>query len=686
MFRANVPGRAVVIEEGQFLWEGSEAFVSGTALRAYQDWLARERGLDLAAYEDLRQWSVADPSAFWQSVWDYFAPIHEGEILSVVDGVMPTARWFGGTRLNYAENILRHAADRPESVALHHLSELRRLETIGWGELAGTVRKLATRLRALGIGKGDRVACYMPNIAETMVAMLAVTAIGGVWSSAAPEFGVRTVLDRFAQVRPKLVFVADGYRFAGRDFDRREAIAEILSGLETVEHIVWLGYLDPQAALPPVERKLVRYGDLLDGPEVPAEAFRFERVENDHPLWILFSSGTTGLPKAIVHNHHGIVVENLKTAAFHLNLGPGSVMYFYSTTGWVMWNALPYALIRGGASVLYDGSPAFPRIDVQWEIAARTGVTSFGTSPTFVQTMEKAGVHPGRDYDLSRLENIFLAGSPATPESFVWLYREVKADLWVTSQSGGTEFASGLVGGVPTLPVHAGEIQAVTLGVDLRVLGEDGEELPPGRTGELVLMAPMPSMPIALLGDDSGARYRESYFEHYPGMWRHGDFIRLNERGGCFIEGRSDATLNRFGVRIGSAEIYRTVDTIPEIADSLIVCIEERGGGFYMPLFVQLREGARLDDELTARIVSTLKRERSPRHVPDEIRVVPLVPYTLSRKKMEVPVRKLLMGWAAERAVSRDSAADPAALDWFIHFAAARRSAASLTHSETTGS
>lgn len=418
-----------------------------------------------------------------------------------------------------------------------------------------------------------------------------------------------------------------------------------------------------------MKQEVISWKKLLDRPNVAPEDFTFEYVSSEQPLWILFSSGTTGLPKPIVHGHLGILLEHYKSAAFHLNLKAGRAMYFYSTTGWMMWNTLMWAPLLNAAAVLYDGHPAYPEPDFVFDLAARTKAQSLGTSPTFVLNMRSQGIVPKNSYDLSALENVFLVGSPATPETFAWVYENVKSDLWVTSQSGGTEFCSGLVGGSPTLPVYAGEIQARTLGADVRAFDESGQEVV-GEPGELVVRKPMPSMPLYLWGDHNFEKYKSSYFDTYPGIWRHGDTITINGRGGCFVHGRSDATLNRYGVRIGSAEIYRTLDTISEIEDSLIVCIEEPDGGYYMPLFLRLRPGVELTEDLVTLIKARLRKDRSPRHVPDEIVAAPDIPYTITAKKMEVPVRKLLMGVPAESAASRGSMRNPKVLDWYARFAA----------------
>ncbi|PPE72195.1 acetoacetate--CoA ligase [Solimonas fluminis] len=657
-----------MVKEGELLWTPRPEFAARSNLAQYMRWLYGNRGLDFKDYESLWQWSVTDIEAFWASIWDYFQVCSDQPYTRVLSQrVMPGANWFEGSRVNYAEHLLRAEAERGEAPVFHHLSENRPLARMSWNELGRQVRILATQLRALGIGPGDRVVSYMPNVPETAIAMMAAVAIGAVWSSAAPEFGVKTVIERFAQIQPKLLFAADGYRFGGKDFAREGEVRQIVEALPSLERVVWLPYLEPQGGLPALPGVL-SWGNLLDRQDVPGESFRFERVEHDHPLWIVFSSGTTGLPKAIVHSHVGALAEHLKLTHFHFGLSADSVMFFYSTTGWMMWNLLLAALLTGAGVVLYDGNPAYPSLDLLWRLAADTGVTSFGASPTYVQMMEKARLQPKERFDLSRLESVIVAGAPSTPETFDWFYKAVKQDLWVTSQSGGTEACSGFVGAAPLLPVHAGEIQTRMLGMDVHAWSEDGQELI-DQVGELVVTSPFPSMPIHFWNDTGGKRYRESYFEVYPGIWRHGDFIKINARGGCYIYGRSDSTLNRYGVRIGTAEIYRAVEQVEEVADSLVVCCELPGGQFFMPLFLKLKPGVELDDGLRERIAARLRQDCSPRHVPDRMYAVDAVPYTLTGKKMEVPVRKILMGWPLEKAASRDAMMNPETIDWFLRFA-----------------
>ena len=658
-----------MVVEGQLLWEASDSRKSGLNLTRFIGWL-NARGHDFSGYADLYAWSIADLAGFWGAVRDYFGLILEGAPDPVLtDAPMPRTRWLPGARLNYAEHVLRHeGSGDPARVMLHHVSELRPMATMSWAEVGGAVRKLATRLRAMGIGPGDRVVAYMPNLPETVIAMLATTAIGAVWSSAAPEFGAQTVIDRFSQIAPKLVFAVNGYRYGGKDFDRGADLDRILAALPTVETVVMLDYL-PGAG---IRDNALPWDSLFTGPDVARDAFTYTRVDTNHPLWVLFTSGTTGLPKPITHGHHGIVLEHLKTAAFHYELKEGQALLCYSTTGWMVWNTLMMAPLMNGRAVLYDGHPSHPDARRMWQIAEETRASVFATSPTFIQMVRAQGIDPAAEFSLPALETLLLVGSPATPEAFDWAQNAVKPDLWVTSHSGGTEFCSGTLAGSPLLPTRAGEIQAPALGVDVRALSEEGETLTDAE-GELAILSPMPSMPLYLWGDADFTRYADSYFDTWPGIWRHGDRLRMLAHGGSFVLGRSDATLNRFGVRIGSAEIYRTMEGITGVADSLIICVEDGKGGYWMPLFVAMSKDAALDDSKRAEIIRRLRTERSPRHVPDEIIAVPEIPVTLTGKKMEVPVRKLMLGLPLSKAASRDAARNPAALDWFADLARARQ-------------
>lgn len=656
--------------ERPVLWQPPESFVARSYLTHFRNWLAAEHGLRFADYGALWQWSVDETEVFWRAVWDYFGVISSTPYRTVLsERGMPGARWFEGSLVNYAEHVLRHeAVAQPNKTAFFHATESRPVARISWQELGHKVRALATRLRALGVRPGDRIVSYMPNVPETAIAMLATTAIGAVWAAASPEFGARTVIDRFAQIEPRVVFAADGYEFGGKRFDRRGEMAEMLAALPSVERVVWLPNLGLET---PVFSglKLHLFQELLAEAGPGRDEFRFERVPHDHPLWVLFSSGTTGKPKAIVHSHVGIVAEHLKYMHLHANLTPDSCMFFYTTTGWMIWNSVISALMTGASSVLYDGSPMQGGPECLWRLAEETGTTLFGASPTLVQHMKAAGLKPQEHFDLSRLEAVILSGAPSSAETFEWFYENVKVELWVTSQSGGTELCSGLVGGVPVLPVRAGEIQGRMLGMDVHAWNEDAREVF-GEPGELVVTSPFPSMPLFFWDDDGDRLYRDTYFADWPNVWRHGDIIEVSGDGGCFIHGRSDATLNRYGVRIGTAEIYSILEQVEGIADSLVVCAGSHVADQPMYLFVVLVQGCELDDRRQAVICAALRTQGSPRHVPDVIRQVPSIPYTLTGKKMEIPVHRILAGAAAASVASPDAMANPGALDWFEHFAA----------------
>ncbi len=654
------------VTEGQLLWQPTEAFANNSNVSHYIHWLKEKAIVDVRDYNELWNWSVTDIEAFWGSLWDYFEIISDTPYEKVTDSLemKPGNSWFTGSKVNLAEHVLRN--ERAGESALFYLSELQELKEMSWSDLASQVRILATRMRDMGLKPGDAICCLMPNIPQTAVAMLAAMSIGAVWSNAAPEFGRQTIIDRFSQIKPKWLFVADGYQFGGKSFDRREEIKAITEELEDcLEQVVFLPYLDKPNITPPVDALL--WQDLFMGKDPGKENFRFERVPHDHPLWVLFSSGTTGLPKAIVHTHVGALMEMLKGLTFHMNLKQGDTSFFYTTTGWMMFNVQVGMMLTGARAVFYDGNPAYPAPDVLWKMAADTQATLFGASPTYVQAMDQMGIIPGEKYDLSKLHSILCSGSPATPETFEWFYKNVKTDLWLTSQSGGTEIIGGFVGASPTLPVYAGEIQTRMLGMDIDAWDDKGQSLI-DEVGELVCKKPFPSMPLHFLGDKENLRYHSSYFDEYPGIWHHGDFIKINERGGAYIYGRSDSTLNRYGVRIGTSELYRALDKLEEVKDALVVCIELPGGDFFMPMFLQLAQGYELTDELQKKISAALRNDCSPRHVPDQYYVIDEVPYTLTGKKLEVPVRKLLLGWPLEKAASPDAMKNPKSLDFFLNY------------------
>ena len=650
------------VREGDLLWTPGPDRIGRANVTAFIRWLASERGLNIDGYPALWRWSVTDLDAFWQAVWDYCGIEASAPPTAVLGRrTMPGAEWFPGARLNYAQHVLRR--EQPGEDALYYQSESTPLAGLAWPDLANSVRVLATRLRAMGVRPGDRVASCMPNIPQTVIAMLATTSIGAVWTSCSPDFGGRGVSDRFGPLSPKVLFCVDSYRYGGRDYDRSAEMEQIIAGLPGLEQVIHVP--GPAGLAIPSGQA---WDDLMDHPPVPASEFEFEQVPFGHPLWVLFSSGTTGLPKAITHSHGGILIEQLKLQTLNMDLRPGDRLFFYTTSGWMMWNFLVSSLLLGVTPLLYDGHPAYPDPGVLWEMAQNAAVTMFGASPAYVAMLSKAGVVPAAKYDLSALATVMLAGSPVSPECGAWFYRNVKPDLWLHSGSGGTDVCSGFTGGAPVMPVYAGEHQARNLGVAAYAFSDQGEPVT-GEVGEMVITQPMPSMPVRLWNDDDGELYRQTYFAEFPGVWRQGDFFKVNERGGCFVLGRSDATLNRYGIRIGTAEIYAALESVGEVADALIVNLDLPGGGFFMPLFVTLAEGAVLDDALRGKIAGRLRSEYTARHVPDTIIVVPAIPATLTGKKMEVPVRKILLGARPDDAANRNAMANPQALDAFAEYA-----------------
>ncbi|MBY8824335.1 acetoacetate--CoA ligase [Sphingomonas colocasiae] len=656
-----------MIEEGALLWSPSPGFAANSNLTRYMQWL-EARGRPFQSYDALWRWSVQHADDFWASLWGYFEIESDGNWDRVRSAEpMPATRWFEGARVNLAEHILRNEVRcDPGATAIQHLSEVRPLETLSWTELGDQVRRTATALRAMGIGPGDRVAACLPNIVEAAVALLASAAIGAVWTSVAPEFGVRAAIDRLGQVAPKLIFVTDGYRYMGSDHDCMAATEALLGAIGTIEHVVLVPNLDP-CAMPAVDSRFVLWDDIQRTVAPARGAFRYARVDSGHPLWVLFTSGTTGMPKPIVHGQLGLTLELFRAQSLSTNIGPGSTLFNYASTAWVVWNMLVGSLITGSAIVLYDGHPLAQGPGTMWDIAEQTGTTDIGFSPNLVCRMMQAGIVPGETHDLSALQHAILVGSPASPDIYGWLNDAVKPDLWITSQAGSTEMCVGFAGGVPILPVRAGEIQARLLGMALDCWSSDGESLI-DEAGELVMTAPCPMMPLALWGDAEGERYRESYFADFSGIWRQGDRCRITANGGLVILGRSDATLNRGGVRIGTAELYRTVCDMAEVEDAIAVEAMADGAS-QMILFVRPAEGCCADAAFRARINDRLRIENSPRHVPDQIVAVPAIPYTATGKRMEVPVRRLLEGADPAQVGDRNAMADPAAFDWFATFA-----------------
>ncbi len=650
------------MKEGDLIWQPDSGTLASANLTRYMRWLERARALHFESYAELWRWSVTEIEAFWDSLWDYFGVIasRRGSIV-LRERRMPDAQWFPEARLNYAENILTRGADG--QIMLRFKREDAPLQEISRAEVRLRVRQLAAALRALGVRPGDRVAGYLPNIPEAIIAMLASASIGAVWSSCAPDFGSRSVLDRFAQIEPKVLIAVDGYRYGGRAFDRRAILAELQAGLPSLVRTVLVPYLDTGAQAGALQDMLL-WHDALAFAESD-KALAYEQVAFDHPLWVLYSSGTTGLPKPIVHGHGGMLLEHLKSTHLHNDIKAEDCFFWHTSTGWMMWNYVIGSLLNGSSALLYDGSPAYPDMHALWSLAAEAGVTYFGTSAAFIAASIKADVRPNQKADLKRIRAVGSTGSPLTLNGFAWVYEHVHQAVALEPLSGGTDVCTAFVGGARILPIYAGEMQTAELGACVRSFDDSGQPVT-GSVGELVITQPMPCMPVAFWNDSTHARYRASYFEHFPGVWRHGDWIKINVRGGCVIYGRSDSTINRHGVRMGTSEIYQSVEAHPEIADSLIVDLELLGRDSHMPLFVVLRPGAVLDEPLKQRICRKLREDVSPRHAPDEIVEIMQVPYTLSGKKLEVPVRRILLGHPVDAAANRGAMRNPEALDFFI--------------------
>jgi acetoacetyl-CoA synthetase len=654
---------------GRVLWQPPADVGERSRIGRYTAWLAAERGRSFGGYDDLWQWSVTDLDGFWRSIWDHFSLESRTAVAAALAvPVMPGARWFPGAEVNYAAHALR---SEPLGPALVGLSQSRERVELTVDELRDHVARCRAGLAALGVGRGDRVAAYLPNIPETVVAFLAAASLGAIWSSCAPEFGTRSVVDRWRQIEPTVLLAVDGYRYGAKAIGRKDEVAAIRAALPSLRATVTVPYLaaEPEAAR---HDGSVLWGDLLGPPgagPTGGAAPEFDPVPFDHPLYVLYSSGTTGLPKAIVHGHGGILVEHHKVLALHNDLGPGDRFFWFSTTGWMMWNYLVSGLLVGATPVLFDGDPGHPGLDALWRMAADEGVTFFGTSAPFLLACRKAGVEPGAVADLSALRAVGSTGAPLPAEGFEWVYEAVKGDVLLSSISGGSDVCTAFVGGCPLVPVRAGEISCRYLGARVEAYDEAGRSVV-GEQGELVITAPMPSMPVGFWGDDDGTRLRAAYYERHPGVWTHGDWITLYPDGASVISGRSDATLNRGGVRMGTAELYAVVEALPEVSDSLVVHLEDADGGpGRLVLFVAPAAGAVLDDDLRARIARALRTELSPRHVPDEIHEVPGVPRTLSGKKLEVPVKRILAGDAPDSAASRGSLANPEVLDAYTGLA-----------------
>lgn len=651
----------MAIKQGDILWRPTPEQIQPTRIAAFMAWLKENRGLEFDDYASLWQWSVDDLSAFWGAASEFFELIADGSTETVLASeIMPGAQWFPDVRLNYAEMAFRNATSKYPALLCR--SENQEPREISWAELETATGALAARLRALGVKEGDRVVSFMPSRYETVVALMACASIGAIWSSCSPEMGVSVVLDRFQQIEPKVLFAVDSYSYNGKLYDRTANVVELLDNLPTIEHVIHVEG--------PAKADISGWRDVITWQDAVKDLapLQFTRLPFDHPLWIVYSSGTTGMPKAMVHGHGGIILTHMKTMQFQHDVRPGDRFLFLGSTGWIVWNMMVGGLLSQATVVLYDGNPLWPNAESLWRFIDEQKVSHFGCGAAFLIHNLKEKVRPNKQYRFEALRSIDSTGSPLPLEAYQWVYEHVKPDVWLSSISGGTDIAAGFVAGSPILPVHAGEIQCAELGVAAYAFNEKGEAVI-NEVGELVITKPMPSMPLYFWGDPDNKRYLESYFEEFPGYWRHGDWILFTPRGTSIIYGRSDTTINRFGIRMGTAEIYRVVEELPEVRDSLVVDLEYLGRESFMPLFVVLEEGVKLSDDLKTRIKEQIRTKASARHVPNEVYQVDAIPYTLTGKKMELPVRRLLLGADVDSVASPDAMSNPESMQYFVDFA-----------------
>jgi acetoacetyl-CoA synthetase len=659
------------------LWRPSAQRIAEAGITRYREWLREHRGLDFPDYESLWTWSVTHIEDFWQTIWEVGGVISHTPYQQVLaERRMPGARWFEGATLNYAEHALSHSAACASQgyPAIIFQSELVDRAEVSWETLGAQVGSIVATLKRLGLEVGDRAVAYMPNIPETVAAMLAVTSQGGIWSCTAPDMGAVGVLDRFRQIEPKILFAVDGYRYGGRDFDRREIVRELVRQLPSVESVIFVPYLDPHATIDfgssGRQVTVVPFSEAIADPQ-PVKPVP---VPFSHPLWIVYSSGTTGMPKPIVHGHGGVVIQTLKSGLLHGDSRPGDRNFWFTSTNWIMWNSIVNGLLNGVTVMLFDGNPGYPDMSTLWRYAERERASSFGTSPAFIANCIKAGINPREQFDLSSLRSVGCTGAPLTEEGYRWVYSHVSPDVRLGCISGGTDPGACFLTTCSILPIYPGEMQCREMGVAAYAFNDDGEPVY-DEVGELVMTQPIPSMPLFFWGDTDGSRYFESYFEKWPGVWVHGDWLRLIPRAESvtgIIYGRSDSTINRHGIRMGTSEIYRVVEEFDEVLDSLVVDLEYLQRESFMALFVVLREGFALDDSLRSRLMNAIREKLSARHLPNDIYVIPSVPRTLSGKKLEIPVKKILLGHPVDKAVNRASMVNPESIDWFIRFAEKR--------------
>jgi acetoacetyl-CoA synthetase len=629
------------MSDRKLLWKPGEEMLKNANLTTYM------KSVGFSDYSSLWKWSVENVDEFWESLLSYFDIIYDGSYQKAATGAMPHVKWFEGISLNFAEHVFRKSNNH--SPAIIWGSETIEPREISWKELKEKVAAFAYYLKQEGVRPGDRVAAYLPCIPEATIAFLAANSIGAVWSSCSPDFGTQSVVDRFLQIEPKVFIGVSSYTYQGKTYDKLPVIEEIVEQIPSIRSTVVVGQESWNEAIKHTNVTL-----------------SFERLPFSHPIWILYSSGTTGLPKAITHSHGGILLEHLKYLTFHNDLHEGERLFWYTTTGWMMWNYAQGVLLCGATAVLFDGHPGYPTLNRLWEFCEKAKVNHFGTSAGFLLACRKSNIQPS-SFDLKDLRSIGSTGSTLPEEGFEYVYEHISKDVWLTSMSGGTDVCSAFVGGNPLWPVYSGEIQSRALGCSLEAWDDDGKPVT-GEVGEMVITKPMPSMPVYLWNDKDFSKYEDSYFSTYPGVWRHGDWIEVTDHEGIVIYGRSDATLNRGGVRIGTSEVYRAVDKVEEVQDCMIICVEKAGGKFYMPLFVILKPGYKLDEELKKKINHTLKEEYSPRHVPDEIVEVTDIPYTISGKKTETPIKKILMGKDPEKVINKGALRNPESMTFFVDF------------------
>ena len=623
-------------------------------------WLNSKFNINCSSYDELYRWSVEHVDDFWSSLFGYFDIPFNGDKTAVREGAeMLGTKWFPNVQLNYVDAVFSRCGDHP---AILHKSENRDLQSVSWDDMKSDVSRVQQFLVSKDVQKGDRVVAFVPNIYETSVCFLATVSLGAIWSSCSPDFGVDAVIDRFQQLEPKVAIVCDGYFYGGKPYSKIDISEGILNRLETVEASLLISFIDDTSKIMNVQN----YSDLNS--KYNSGEVHIEKVNFNDPIWVLFSSGTTGAPKAIVHSHGGVLLEHLKYMAFHNDVHAGERFFWYSTTGWMMWNFVHASWLMNATVVLYEGSAAYPDLNAMWQLCQDAELNHFGTSAPFIVACMKKELTPKSKYDLNSLRSIGSTGAPLPPEGFDWIYANVKKDVWLCSMSGGTDVCTAFVGGCILRDVYLGEIQCRALGCDLQAWDESGQVMPIGEVGEMVITKSMPSMPILFWGDKNHERYRGSYYDMYPNVWRHGDWIEITERDGLVIHGRSDATLNRHGIRIGTSEIYRAIDKIPAVKDSLVVNLELNGGNHFMPLFIVMNHGEQLNDDLIKLICSTLRKTYTPRHVPDEIIEVNDIPYTISGKKMEAPVKKILMGISAGSVLNKGAMRNPESLDFFAGY------------------